>query len=215
MADNSGPVSYRTLEREGSWEFTEKKSRFIGYAAPALREEDAKRFVEDVRHRHPGCSAVLYAYACGYQGETQHYHDAHEPSGGLLMLETLKRVGVCGAVTAVARYYGGVQLGAGPLGRAFAQAAAQAVADAHPCQVERTLRFAVECDYGQSGKLEYALSHSPHRLLGLEYGQRVRARVDVRQSLENRFRTDIAALTAGGSQPELQDTRYDRWDAEK
>lgn len=212
MADSQGPVRYRTLEREGSWEFTEKKSRFLGYAAPALREEDALRFVESVRSRHPGCSAVLFAYACGFRGEAQRFHDAHEPSGGLLMLEALKRAGVCGAVTAVVRYYGGVQLGAGPLGRAFGQAAAQAIDAAHPCEVERTLRFAVECDYALGGKLEHALAHSPHRLLGLEYGECVRAQVEVRQSLEDRFRAEMRDLTAGQSQPELLDERYSRWE---
>ncbi len=206
------PPRYRTLEREGSWEFTEKKSRFVGYAAPALREDEAMRFVESVRARHLGCSAVLYAYACGYHGELQRFHDAHEPSGGLLMLEALKRAQVCGAATAVVRYYGGIQLGAGPLGRAFAQAAAQAIAQAGPCEVERTLRFSVALDYGLAGKLEHWFAHSPHRLLALDYGERVQAQAEVRLSQQERFRADIADLTAGQAEPELLSERYARWD---
>ncbi len=208
----NNPPRYRTLEHEGSWEFTEKKSRFVGYAAPALREDEAMRFVESVRARHPGCSAVLYAYACGYHGELQRFHDAHEPSGGLLMLEALKRAQVCGAATAVVRYYGGIQLGAGPLGRAFAQAAAQAVAQAGPCEVERTLCFSVALDYALAGKLEHWFAHSPHRLLALDYGERVQARAEVRLSQHERFRADIADLTAGQAEPELLSERYARWD---
>ncbi len=211
MATEARPERYRTLAREGVSEFTEKKSRFIGYAAPALTETDALQWIESVRARHPGCSAVLFAYVCGFSGQVQRYHDAHEPSGGLLMLEALKRESVVGVATAVVRYYGGIQLGAGPLGRAFGRAAAEAVAQAVPTMVERSLLFSVTFDYGQSGGLEHWFQHSPYRLQGLDYGERIDARVLVRAAEEAAFRTAIADLTFGKSEPVLLSENYQAW----
>ena len=205
------PESYRTLAREGSSEFTEKKSRFIGYAGPALTEEEAMAFVSSARARHPGCSAVLWAYVCGFSGGAQRYHDAHEPSGGLMMLEALKRQGVTGAVTAVIRYYGGVQLGAGPLGRAFGRAAAEAIVAAEPCTVERTLQYAVAMDYAQASGLEQWFRHSPYRLLGLEYGESVEAKALVRAMDAPAFLSAMADLTGGRAKPALLAETYLKW----
>jgi putative IMPACT (imprinted ancient) family translation regulator len=206
-----GPERYRTLAREGSFEFTEKKSRFIGYAAPALEEADALAYVEAVRARHGGCSAVLFAYVCGFSGQTQRYHDSHEPSGGLLMLEAMKRQGVAGAVTAVARYYGGIQLGAGPLGRAFGRAAAEAIADAQPCIVEKSFLYSVSFDYSQSGGLEHWFEQSPYRLQGMEYGEKAVAKVLVRVSDVPSFLDGVAGLTGGRAEPLKLSECYLKW----
>jgi putative IMPACT (imprinted ancient) family translation regulator len=208
----NGPESYRTLSSEGSFEFTEKKSRFIGFAAPALLEEDALQYIESVKARHPQCSAVLYAYLSGFQGTQQRFFDAHEPSGGLMMLEALKRQQVTGAVTAVVRYYGGIQLGAGPLGRAFGRAAAEAIAQAQPCMVEHTTLYEVCFDYTLSGKLEHWFEHSPHRMQGLEYGEQVKSRALVRATQKGRFLADMADMTAGQAKPQALSECYLRWE---
>lgn len=206
-----GPASYRTLSHEGVYEFTEKKSRFIGYAAPALDEADALAFVDSVRARHPDCSAVLYAYICGYWGATQRYHDSHEPSGGLLMLEALKRQNVTGAVTAVARYFGGVKLGAGPLGRAFGLAAAEAVAASEPCMLEKSILYSISFDYALSGAIERRFQHSPWRLQGIGYGERIEAGAAVKESDVPGFLADMADLTAGRAAPVKLSECYMKW----
>ena len=74
------PQSIRTLAREGISAYEQKKSRFIGYAAPAQDETYALEYVQSVQAREPGASAVLYAYICGLRGRTARYYDSHEPS---------------------------------------------------------------------------------------------------------------------------------------
>jgi putative IMPACT (imprinted ancient) family translation regulator len=206
-----GPESYRTLSREGSFEFTQKKSRFAGYAAPALEEADALAFVESVKSRNPGASAVLYAYVCGYSGNVQRFHDGHEPSGGLLMLEALKRQGVTGAVTAVARYFGGMLLGAGPLGRAFGRAAAGAIADARPCIVGKSILYSVSFEYALYGGLERWFRQSPYRLQNLSYSDRINAEVAVRGADASSFLAALAGLTGGRAAPVKLSECYREW----
>jgi putative IMPACT (imprinted ancient) family translation regulator len=209
--DSEGPASYRTLSHEGQCEFVENKSRFIGYAAPALGEPEALAFIDSVKARHPDASAVLYAYVCGYSGSIQRYHDSHEPSGGLLMLEALKRQGVTGAVTAVARWFGGVKLGAGPLGRAFGRAAAEAVADAKPCVVQRSYVYSVAFEYGQSGGLEKWFQQSPYCLRKLDFGEKVVAEAEVRSADASAFLAAVADMTGGRAAPEKLEEFYREW----
>jgi putative IMPACT (imprinted ancient) family translation regulator len=209
--DAGGPESFRTLSHEGRSEFTENKSRFIGYAAPALEERGALAFVESVRAKHPDASAVLYAYICGYSGNAQRFHDSHEPSGGLMMLEALKRQDVTGAVVAVARWFGGVKLGAGPLGRAFGRAAAEAVANAQPCTAERTFIYAVPLPYAQSGGLERWFAQSPFDLRELRYGESVTAEADVKAAEAEAFLRAVADLTGGRAVPEKLSEYYRKW----
>ena len=52
--------SYRTVAAPAQDEFTEKKSRFIGFIAPVTTEQEAAEFVEEIRarHRRPGITAM-------------------------------------------------------------------------------------------------------------------------------------------------------------
>ena len=50
--------SYRTVRAYGEDEFTEKRSRFIGYAKPVQTEEEALAFLEEIRAKRWDC--LLY-----------------------------------------------------------------------------------------------------------------------------------------------------------
>ena len=51
---------YTTLGGEGRSELTEKKSVFLGYAAPARTEAEAEAYIKKVRAEHPDARG-----ACG------------------------------------------------------------------------------------------------------------------------------------------------------
>ena len=59
-----------------------KRSRFIGYAAPAATVEAARGFIESVRQRHPDASHHVYAFEVGHGASVTHgMSDDGEPSG--------------------------------------------------------------------------------------------------------------------------------------
>lgn len=203
---------YRSLARLGRSDITVMKSRFLGYAGAALTEEDAKAFIARVRAENPDCSAVLYGYVCGLSGQIQRYEDAHEPSGGLPILEALKRPGLAGSVCAVVRYWGGVKLGASNLGRAFGQAAILAVQDARPCLYEKSLRLMLEFDYSLLGKLQHFLDHSPYRLEDTSFGGTVTMTLLIKADAEEEFTRAIQDLTNARAEILPIETCYAGWE---
>ena len=138
---------YVSLAREASAVYIEKKSEFIGYAAPVSTEEEAIAFIERIRKKHADARHNVYAYLLR-SGATR-YSDAGEPQGtaGIPTLEVIRKGGFCDAVIVVTRYFGGILLGAGGLVRAYTAAAKMAAEAAGiVTYTERTV-FTLDCSY--------------------------------------------------------------------
>ncbi len=146
---------YRTLHTSARDEFTEKRSRFIGYARPVSTEEEALEFIAQIKKQHWDAKHNVYAYALR-DGQIRRYSDDGEPQGtaGIPVLEVLVKGNITDAVIVVTRYFGGVLLGGGGLVRAYGHAASIAVKAAGI--EERILcdEGSVTCDYGQYGRVQ-------------------------------------------------------------
>ena len=60
---------YATLKSTGEAEFEEKKSRFIGCAAPVSTEEEALAFIKEVKNKYKKARHYVYAYSlCSEDG---------------------------------------------------------------------------------------------------------------------------------------------------
>ena len=110
---------YKTVRRAAQDEFTEKRSRFIGYCAPVSTEAEATAFIEQLRRRHWDARHNVYAYSLR-EGNIRRYSDDGEPSGtaGMPVLDVIVKNGVCDVCVVVTRYFGGVLLGTGGVVRA-------------------------------------------------------------------------------------------------
>ncbi len=144
----SEAVFYTTLEGEGMAEFTEKKSVFIGHAAPAKSEEEALLFVKEKKKEYADARHNVWAYL--QKGEiVARYSDDGEPQGtaGVPVLDTIRKSGVADAVVVVTRYFGGILLGAGGLVRAYSHTAKLALDAAHIITYEQYTVLELRCNY--------------------------------------------------------------------
>lgn len=101
-------------------------SRFIATVAPVFTVEEAKSFIQRLKHEFADASHNVPAYLVGY-GNTviAHCHDDGEPSGtaGRPILAVLQGSGLGDIALVVTRYFGGTKLGTGGLVRAYNNAA--------------------------------------------------------------------------------------------
>ncbi len=152
---------YRTLRCDAEDEFTEKRSRFIGYACPVTTEEQALEFIAQIKKKHWDAKHNVYAYVLR-DGQIRRYSDDGEPQGtaGIPVLDVLLKSEITDAVIVVTRYFGGILLGGGGLVRAYGHAASIAVKAAGVDERVLCDDLSVTCDYAQYGRVQpLLLSH--------------------------------------------------------
>ncbi|MCH3972518.1 MAG: YigZ family protein [Oscillospiraceae bacterium] len=144
---------YLTLSVQGTDEFTEKKSRFLGCAAPVCSKQEALGFFAAQKKKYWDAKHNVPAFVLR-SGE-QHCSDAGEPQGtaGVPVLNVLLKSGVTDAAVVVTRYFGGVLLGTGGLVRAYSHAASLALSAAGLLQMKPCLLLKLFCTYSQYGKV--------------------------------------------------------------
>ena len=132
-----------TLADTVSVEMEERKSIFIGHAAPVKDEEDARRFLEEKRREYHDATHNVYAYLLN-GGAVARYSDDGEPQGtaGIPVLNVIKMSGATDLCVVVTRYFGGILLGTGGLVRAYGGAASGVLDQAgtvrmEPCECYR------------------------------------------------------------------------------
>ena len=152
---------YRTVSQEAKEEFTEKRSRFIGWIKPVKTEEEAIEYINAIKSQHWDAKHNVYAYSLR-EGQISRYSDDGEPQGtaGVPVLEVLTHSGVTDAVIVVTRYFGGILLGTGGLVRAYSHAASIALKSAgvvimRPCHQALLHKFCIECFQSHLLHLQY------------------------------------------------------------
>ena len=145
---------YKTVSREASAEFTEKRSKFIGYCKPVKTESEAIEFINQKRSEHWNATHNVYAYSLR-EGNIKRYSDDGEPSGtaGMPTLDVIVKNDIYDVCVVVTRYFGGILLGTGGLVRAYSQGAKVGLEASGVVIMENCLICSVKCSYNQYGKV--------------------------------------------------------------
>ncbi|MEU3462641.1 YigZ family protein [Streptomyces sp. NPDC006733] len=202
---------YLTVGREGVHESEIKRSRFVCALAPVSSEPAAQAFVARIRKEHPGATHNCFAYVIGAEGRVHKASDDGEPGGtaGTPMLQVLLRREVRDVVAVVTRYYGGVQLGAGGLVRAYGGAVSAALDELGTVERRRLALLTVAADHQRAGKLENELRSAGRTVRGVRYGAGdVRIDVALPESEVAAFRSWVADSTSGAATVEAGGTEF-------
>ena len=154
-------VEYRTVEKSASDEFTEKKSRFIGYIKPVTTQEQAVEFINQIKSKHWDATHNVYAYVLR-DGQIRRYSDDGEPQGtaGIPVLDVILKENVTDCVVVATRYFGGTLLGTGGLVRAYSHTAKLALDAGGIITMKLCKVLRVQCDYNFYGKLNSLIPES-------------------------------------------------------
>ena len=178
-----------------------QRSRFITTLAHAPDAAAAHSFVQRIREEFPDATHNCWAFVAGPPGSTTHIgmSDDGEPHGtaGKPMLTTLLHGGVGEVVAVATRYFGGVKLGTGGLGRAYSGGVKLAL-ESLPTD-ERVDRIAVDVTVGYADvdALQRLTTELDVLVEEEEYGASVRYRCAVPDTDLERFRAAVADLTRG------------------
>ncbi len=208
-------TEYKTISQNACAEFTERRSRFIGYARPVSTEEDAISFLNEIRQRHWDAAHNVYAYSLR-GGQLRRYSDDGEPQGtaGMPVLEVLQKPGIVDAAIVVTRYFGGVLLGAGGLVRAYSHAASLGIQAARPIVMRLCLLLRLSCDYSQYGILAALIPECGGVVDASDFTEIVTLRFHMAQDDVPLFCKRLADATGGTVEAERTGEKYFEWKQE-
>lgn len=125
-------AAYLTIDGPASAKFTEKMSRFIGFAWPAATVAEAKARMAELQREYCDARHICWAWVIGVDSPETYSTDNGEPSGtaGRPILGQINSRGLRNVVVGVVRYFGGIKLGTPGLIAAYRLAASMALDEA-------------------------------------------------------------------------------------
>jgi uncharacterized YigZ family protein len=142
-------AEYLTIAAPSSAKFTEKMSRFLGFAYPADTVEEAKARMAELQRQYCDARHVCWAWVIGVENPETYSNDNGEPSGtaGRPILGQINSRGLKNVVVGVVRYFGGIKLGTPGLIAAYKLAAAMALDEAEIIQRKEMTQISVIFTY--------------------------------------------------------------------
>ena len=184
-----------TIATPGHSELIIKKSRFLGCVQATKDRATAQKIVAQLWEQHPGATHVCWALLAG--GASAAVDDG-EPSGtaGRPMLDVLRHQDLDGVLATVVRYYGGINLGAGGLVRAYTDCVAQALLNTVKTAIIKQRRLRCEVPYALEGLVRRELDQAGAVLDAIEHDQQVRFSFQVAEDAAANF---VARLSDAGN----------------
>ena len=151
---------YKTIIEDGTGEYVEKKSRFIGYIHHVDNEEEAEAFITAIKKKHYDARHNCSAYSVGEDKVIQRFSDDGEPSGtaGKPILEVINGKGLHNVCIVVTRYFGGTLLGTGGLVRSYTEASKECINATGIVTKQCVIPLEIATNYNDFGKIQYILA---------------------------------------------------------
>lgn len=197
MAENE-KIARLALAKRASAEMIERKSLFIGTAAPISSEAEARELIEEMRRKYHDATHNVYVYQLS-GGAIARYSDDGEPQGtaGIPVLNIVKMSGVSDLCVVVTRYFGGILLGAGGLVRAYAASAKLAIEAAGIVAMTDFAILRIRCSYSEYQKITAALPKWGVTEDDTQYDDAVTVTVGVESTRAEALMQSLSEMTNG------------------
>lgn len=152
------PYQIKTIAAESEFKFKEKGSMFIGLSSSIISEEDGIIFLNSVKKKFYDATHHCFSYKLA-DGLFK-YSDDGEPNGtaGKRIHNAQNHFELTNIITIVVRYFGGVKLGVGPLGKAYYEAAIQNLEASLKIQKELYQKIELEYNFEQTKFVHHLVS---------------------------------------------------------
>ena len=190
--------SYTTILNEAHCEYEDRKSIFIGNAAPVKTEEEALSFISYVKKKYPDARHHVYAYVLR-ENSIMRFSDDREPQGtaGMPTLDAIRKNGCTDVVIVTIRYFGGTLLGTGGLVRAYSAAACGALNNAQIITYDLYTTLSIKVSYSDYQKITPYISSEEFRVKETKYLDNVVIIGSISSKKSDEFVKKIVEATSG------------------
>lgn len=187
-----------TIEEHSEIKMKEKGSVFIGKVFHIETETEASEILEKLRKEYYDATHCCYAYKAHGPNITK-YSDDGEPNGtaGVRILGAIEKYSLTNVLIAVIRYFGGVKLGVGPLGKAYADSAAAALENSKRIEKFAYYQGEVSFDFNFSGNIHRLLSNYGTKILETKFADVPSISFYLPVRHKEKFTSEVIEITRG------------------
>ena len=201
---------YTSIEHPSIFEYEDRKSVFIGEAAPVTSEDEALSFIAHIKKKYPDARHHVYAYVLR-NNSLMRFSDDREPQGtaGMPVLDVIRKNGCSDLVIVVTRYFGGTLLGTGGLVRAYTSAALGALKEGNIITYDIYSSLKIEVSYSDYQKLSSLLTQCGFTTDDVKYTDKVVLLGRILKEGLDDFVKKLIELTSGRHEMEILEHKFD------
>ena len=190
--------SYTTILRRAKFEYEDRKSIFVGFAAPVSTETEALEFIAEVKKAYPDANHHVYAYILR-DNSIMRFSDDREPQGtaGMPALDSIRKNKLTDAVVVIIRYFGGTLLGTGGLVRAYSAAATGALRAGEIITYDIYASYDIKVSYADYQKITPILEQTGFRIDDTKYTDSVVITGKIKKDGVNELHSLLKETTSG------------------
>jgi uncharacterized YigZ family protein len=193
--------NYFTIAARAQAEIKIERSRFIGTALPVPSKTAAEEEYSLLQKKYFDATHNCLAYVTGRRDLeiVFRFSDDGEPSGtaGKQIYETIQSRKLTDILVVVTRYYGGIKLGTGGLGRAYREASNAALDQAKVIECFLTQTCKLIFAHEQVSAVMKVMSDFNLKPIETHYGEQVELTLAIRLGLFEHFRLAVIDRTHG------------------
>jgi uncharacterized YigZ family protein len=163
------PFQIKTIDEFKESTIVEKKSTFIARVYSADSENKVKEHLNEIKKKYYDASHHCYAYR--FADGNFRYSDAGEPSGtaGVRILNAIDHFKLTNQLVIITRFFGGVKLGVGPLGKAYYLAAYKVLNESNIITKQLFQKVTITSKFDHADIVHRILSKYNSIILSTEY----------------------------------------------
>ncbi len=148
-----------TIKKFSEYKFKEKASQFIGLAYPVETEDEAKDKLEEIKKEYYDARHHCYAWQIN-KNDTSKYSDDGEPNGtaGIRIFNAIQHFNLTNVLVVSVRYFGGIKLGVGPLGKAYYNSAFGALSNSEIIIKLKYFMIKIKYEYNHTKHIHHFLN---------------------------------------------------------
>jgi len=168
------PFQIKTIDEFKVATLVEKKSTFMARVYPVDSEETVKEKLSAIKKKYYDASHHCFAYK--FADGNFRYSDAGEPSGsaGIRIFNAIEHFDLINVIIIVTRYYGGVKLGVGPLGKAYYLAAYEVLKKSSIISKQLFQKCIINSDFENISSVHRILAKKNSKILESNYEEDVK-----------------------------------------
>jgi uncharacterized YigZ family protein len=193
----SSEAYIKTIASPGKIELKEKNSLFISLSFPLSSEKEVQKLLSSAKKEYPNASH--YCYAFRLKNGSFRYSDAGEPSGtaGIRIFNAIEHFNLTDLLVIVIRYFGGIKLGVGPLGKAYYEASYQLLKETNIIDLKRYQRVSLQVDFNFISHIHRLAESLSIIIESTEYSDLVLFILLIPDEAFNPFQLSVDKITGG------------------